>query len=210
MRCSTASLEPPPTGWSTARTRTPATDIVPSSATTTDTERWRVGWSTETEPDGGSWSVVGGATGGGRRWWAGRPGAVVAVVDDVVSTGASLRASLALLRRAGAEPVVVVLSGADRVDPEKLGRHMGTARVARADPDAVRAATGFPIGGVSPVAHGARVVVDRGLAAHEAIWAAAGTPRAVFRTSFSELLAAVPGASVADVRAGSRGAAPGG
>lgn len=145
--------------------------------------------------------------------------AVVVELPASAGTAAQAAASLgvdvgaiakSLVFLAGAEPVVVVLSGADRVDPEKLGRHLKTAHVARADPDAVRAATGFPIGGVSPVAHGARVVVDRGLAAHEAIWAAAGTPRAVFRTSFSELLAAVPGASVADVRAGSRGAAPGG
>lgn len=98
------------------------------------------------------------------------------------------------------EPVVAVLSGTDRLDPEKLRRTLGGSRVERADADAVRAATGFPIGGVSPLAHGARVVVDEGLAAYEAVWAAAGTPHAVFPTTFTELVS-VSGGSVADVRA---------
>ncbi|HTX63102.1 MAG TPA: YbaK/EbsC family protein, partial [Acidimicrobiales bacterium] len=76
----------------------------------------------------------------------------------------------------GGEAVVAVLSGIDRLDPEKLRRLRGATRVYRPDADAVRAATGFPIGGVSPVGHGAPVVVDRGLANYDVIWAAAGTP----------------------------------
>ncbi len=97
------------------------------------------------------------------------------------------------------EPVVAVLSGSDRLDPEKLRLALGGSEVARADADAVRVATGFPIGGVSPVAHPVRVVVDRGLATYEAVWAAAGTPHAVFPTTFAELVA-VSGGDVADVR----------
>lgn len=87
-------------------------------------------------------------------------------------------------------PVLVVLSGADRLDPTRLGAHLGAAHVGRADAEAVRAATGFPIGGVSPVAHppGLVVLVDRAVADHDVVWAAAGTPRAVFPTSFTELL----------------------
>jgi len=100
----------------------------------------------------------------------------------------------------GSEPVVAVLSGADRLDTEKLRRHLGASSVGRADADAVRAATGFPIGGVSPVAHDVRVVIDRALASYAVIWAAAGTPNAVFRTSVTELVSLVPGAEVADVR----------
>jgi prolyl-tRNA editing enzyme YbaK/EbsC (Cys-tRNA(Pro) deacylase) len=100
---------------------------------------------------------------------------------------------------ADGEPVVVVLSGVDRLDVEKLRRMRGAARVERADADTVRSSTGFPIGGVSPMAHDAKVVVDRGLAAYEVIWAAAGTPNAVYPTTFAELVAA-SGGEVDDVR----------
>jgi prolyl-tRNA editing enzyme YbaK/EbsC (Cys-tRNA(Pro) deacylase) len=98
-------------------------------------------------------------------------------------------------------PVLVVLSGADRLDPARLGAHLGAAHVGRADAETVRAATGFPIGGVSPVAHstGLMVLVDRALADHDVVWAAAGTPRAVFPTTFTELLE-VADAVPADVR----------
>jgi prolyl-tRNA editing enzyme YbaK/EbsC (Cys-tRNA(Pro) deacylase) len=98
--------------------------------------------------------------------------------------------------------VLIVLSGADRLDPARLGAHLGAAAgVRRADADTVRAATGFPIGGVSPVGHpaGLRVLVDRALADYPVVWAAAGTPRAVYPTSFDELLA-VSGGEPADVR----------
>lgn len=98
------------------------------------------------------------------------------------------------------EPVVAVLSGVDRLDTEKLRAHFDAGRVARADADAVREATGFPIGGVSPLAHPVRVVVDRGLADYGTLWAAAGTPNAVFPTSFDELVT-VCGAEPVDVRA---------
>ncbi len=97
------------------------------------------------------------------------------------------------------EPVVAVLSGSDRLDLDKLRRLRGATQVHRPDADAVRAATGFPIGGVSPVGHGAPVVVDRGLAAYDVIWAAAGTPNAVYPTTFDELVA-VSGGDVGDVR----------
>ncbi len=106
------------------------------------------------------------------------------------------------------EPVVVVLSGVDRVDPEKLRALRGAQAVERADADWVRAATGFPIGGVSPLGHDVPVVVDAGLAAYGSIWAAAGTPNAVYPTTFTELVAA-SGAQVGDVRVGRRGPEPG-
>lgn len=101
---------------------------------------------------------------------------------------------------ADGEPVMVVLSGADRVDMARLREHLGAAAVERGDADRVRQATGFPIGGVSPLAHprDLRVLIDRGLAAYPAIWAAGGTPNAVFPTTYEELLA-VSGAEVAEV-----------
>jgi prolyl-tRNA editing enzyme YbaK/EbsC (Cys-tRNA(Pro) deacylase) len=102
---------------------------------------------------------------------------------------------------ADGEPVLIVLSGADRLDPDRLARHLGAAKAVRADADTVRAATGFPIGGVSPVAHpeGLRVVVDEALGQYPVVWAAAGTPHAVFPTTFTELLALSDG-DAADVR----------
>jgi prolyl-tRNA editing enzyme YbaK/EbsC (Cys-tRNA(Pro) deacylase) len=74
--------------------------------------------------------------------------------------------------------------------------------VKRADVDLVRSATGFPIGGVAPVAHPRTLptVMDRQLARFPVIWAAAGTPHAVFPTTFDELLR-LTGGTAADVAA---------
>ncbi|MGD0082160.1 MAG: YbaK/EbsC family protein [Acidimicrobiales bacterium] len=102
------------------------------------------------------------------------------------------------------EPVLAVLSGVDRLDTERLRQHVGAARVVRADASRVRDVTGFPIGGVSPIGNPAtlRVVLDKALAAYPVVWAAAGTPHAVFPTTFAELVA-ITGAETADVREGS-------
>jgi len=97
-------------------------------------------------------------------------------------------------------PVVVIMSGRDRVDTGTLARVLGATEVRRADADAVRQATGYPIGGVSPAGlpAGLEVLVDRGLVACNLIWAAAGTPNAVYPTTFEELLA-LTGGRAADV-----------
>jgi prolyl-tRNA editing enzyme YbaK/EbsC (Cys-tRNA(Pro) deacylase) len=99
------------------------------------------------------------------------------------------------------EPVLVVLRGVDRVDPARVGAVLGAAKVRRANADTVRAATGFSIGGVSPVGYTGRlrVLIDQALERHPVVWAAGGTPRAVFPTSFAELVA-VSGGEAADVR----------
>lgn len=106
-----------------------------------------------------------------------------------------------LLFLADGRPVLAVLSGSDRLDPDRLAAHVGASRVGRADADAVRAATGFPIGGVSPVGHGPslRLVIDRGLESYDVVWAAAGTPHAVFPTTFAELIE-VSGGEPGEVR----------
>jgi prolyl-tRNA editing enzyme YbaK/EbsC (Cys-tRNA(Pro) deacylase) len=111
------------------------------------------------------------------------------------------RIAKSLVFVADGTPVLVVLRGADRLDPARLGEHLGTAQVRRADADTVRSATGFPIGGVSPVGYteGLRVLIDLALADYPVVWASAGTPHAVFPTSFAELLAA-SGGEAADVR----------
>ena len=83
---------------------------------------------------------------------------------------------------ADGQPVVALVSGVDRVDPERLGAALGAAEVRRADGDEVRRATGYPIGGVPPFGHAEplQVLIDEHLFAHDEVWAAAGLPDAVF------------------------------
>jgi prolyl-tRNA editing enzyme YbaK/EbsC (Cys-tRNA(Pro) deacylase) len=78
---------------------------------------------------------------------------------------------------------------------------LGAQRVRRPDAEAVRAATGYPIGGVSPAGlpPELRVLVDRGLEAFDVVWAAAGTPHDVFPTTYAELLQ-ITGGQAVDVR----------
>ena len=87
-------------------------------------------------------------------------------------------------------PLLVLTSGAHRVDVEALAARLGRGRIRRAKPDEVRAATGQVIGGVSPVGHPVPVetVVDEALQQYPQLWAAAGTPNSVFPTSFDELV----------------------
>ncbi|GEL22842.1 aminoacyl-tRNA deacylase [Pseudonocardia sulfidoxydans NBRC 16205] len=101
---------------------------------------------------------------------------------------------------AGGTPLLVLTSGAHRVDTGKVAAALGVSSVGRATPEFVRAATGQPIGGVAPVGHPApvRTLVDRALAAHDEVWAAGGIPHAVFPTTFDELVA-VTGGTPADV-----------
>lgn len=83
------------------------------------------------------------------------------------------------------EPVVALLSGADRLDPERLAAAMGGSDVRRAEGDEVRAATGYAIGGVPPIAHARTlpVLMDERLMLQPQVWAAAGLPDAVFRVT---------------------------
>ncbi|MBT8400248.1 MAG: YbaK/EbsC family protein [Rhodothermia bacterium] len=80
------------------------------------------------------------------------------------------------------QPYLVVASGINRVDVARLSDLAGEP-VAMGDPDFVRAATGYAIGGVSPVGHDRTIStwIDTDLLQYEEIWAAAGTPHAVFR-----------------------------
>lgn len=79
-------------------------------------------------------------------------------------------------------PVVVLCSGADRVDEAKLKGAIGAAGVRRATADEAKSATGYAIGGVPPFGHEGeiRVVIDDGLLEFTTVWAAAGLPDAVF------------------------------
>jgi prolyl-tRNA editing enzyme YbaK/EbsC (Cys-tRNA(Pro) deacylase) len=99
------------------------------------------------------------------------------------------------------QPVVALVGGADRLDEDRLAAAAGGGQVRRADADAVRAATGYAVGGVPPFGHATelRCFVDDALLAHDVVWAAAGTPRHVFAAEPAALVAAA-GAEVVTVR----------
>lgn len=103
-----------------------------------------------------------------------------------------------LVFMAGEEPVLILAGGAHRVDLERVASAAGLPPLRRATPQEVRAATGQPIGGVAPVAHPTRLrtLVDTALDAYPVVWAAAGTPHAVFPTTFAQLLAITGGEPV--------------
>jgi prolyl-tRNA editing enzyme YbaK/EbsC (Cys-tRNA(Pro) deacylase) len=87
-------------------------------------------------------------------------------------------------------PLLVLTSGAHRVDTVKLADLIGLEKISRADAEFVRTRTGFAIGGIPPLAHlePPLTVVDVSLSRYETIWAAAGHPHTVFPTSYDELL----------------------
>ncbi|MGI5202855.1 YbaK/EbsC family protein [Spirillospora sp. CA-108201] len=91
---------------------------------------------------------------------------------------------------ADGSPLLVMTSGAHRVDTVKIAALVGAAKVRRASPEFVREATGQPIGGVAPVGHpeAIRTLVDVWLDRYDKVWAAGGHPHTVFPTSYDELL----------------------
>jgi prolyl-tRNA editing enzyme YbaK/EbsC (Cys-tRNA(Pro) deacylase) len=88
-------------------------------------------------------------------------------------------------------PVLILTSGAHRVDTAKAAAGVGVRALKRADPDFVREHTGQVIGGVSPIGHPQpiRTFLDPTLRQYDVVWAAAGHPAAVFSTTYDELLA---------------------
>jgi prolyl-tRNA editing enzyme YbaK/EbsC (Cys-tRNA(Pro) deacylase) len=99
-------------------------------------------------------------------------------------------------------PVLVIASGVNRVDTDKIRRLLGEP-VERPDARYVRERTGFAIGGVAPIGHlePPRVLIDADLLALPEIWAAAGAPDTVFRLTPNDLLAITAG-DIADVKEG--------
>ena len=100
-----------------------------------------------------------------------------------------------LVFMADGRPVVALVSGADRVDTDRLAAAAGASSARRASGDEVRETTGSAIGGVPPFGHATplTVLVDRGLLAHDEVWAAAGLPDAVFPIGPDALVAASGG-----------------
>jgi prolyl-tRNA editing enzyme YbaK/EbsC (Cys-tRNA(Pro) deacylase) len=97
-------------------------------------------------------------------------------------------------------PLMVLASGANRVDEAKLGR-LAEGKVRRADPDTVKQATGYTIGGVPPIGHVAPlpIYIDRDLLQYELIFGAAGVPECVFPLTPDELVRGT-GGRVIDVK----------
>ena len=138
------------------------------------------------------------AVGGGGR---------VVILPDTVHTALLAAEALgcevgaianSLLFDAAGAPLLVMTSGAHRVDTAKLAADLDVTSIRRADADFVRRHTGQAIGGVSPVGHPSpvRTLVDRWLARYDVIWAAAGHPHAVFPTTYALLVALTDGAPV--------------
>lgn len=129
------------------------------------------------------------------------------VVEFEVSTGTSVEAAAAIgctlaqiakslvFRSASGKSVLIVASGANRVDEKKVAQIIGE-KIGRADAGFVREMTGYAIGGVAPVGHRAAplVLLDADLRAFSEIWAAAGTPNAVFKLTPAQLQSLTAGA----------------
>jgi prolyl-tRNA editing enzyme YbaK/EbsC (Cys-tRNA(Pro) deacylase) len=126
------------------------------------------------------------------------------VLPDAVTTAAAAAAALgvevgqianSLVFDADDAPLLVMTSGAHRVDTGKVAALVGATAVRRATADFVRSATGQAIGGVAPVGHPSpvRTLVDRTLSAFDEIWAAGGIPHAVVPLTYDELVKVTDG-----------------
>jgi prolyl-tRNA editing enzyme YbaK/EbsC (Cys-tRNA(Pro) deacylase) len=108
--------------------------------------------------------------------------------------------SLVFVGATSGKPYLLLVSGSNRVNEKSVAAHLGET-LKRADADAVRALTGYAIGGIPPFGHARELAtyMDRDLLAYDVIWAAAGTPKAVFRTEPARLRDAA-GAIVIEVK----------
>jgi prolyl-tRNA editing enzyme YbaK/EbsC (Cys-tRNA(Pro) deacylase) len=106
-------------------------------------------------------------------------------------------ASSIVFRLPSGNPLLVITSGRHRVDTELVAKNLGIEKLHRADADFVKNASGFSIGGVSPVGWVNKpeiILIDQALNDYGVVWAAAGHPHSVYPTSFEEL-ARVTGAT---------------
>lgn len=129
------------------------------------------------------------------------PGAVTTAAAAAEALGVEVgQIANSLVFAADGEPLLVLTSGRHRVDTGRVAALVGADHVGRAGKDVVTAATGQVIGGVAPVGHPAplRTLVDTALGDYDQVWAAGGIARAVFPTSFAELVA-VTGGTAAEV-----------
>jgi prolyl-tRNA editing enzyme YbaK/EbsC (Cys-tRNA(Pro) deacylase) len=134
---------------------------------------------------------------------AGVPGRV-RMLDEAVGTARAAAAYLGcpvgaianslIFASDGGSPLLIMTSGAHRVDMIRVGEELGV-ELHRATPEFVRKHTGQPIGGVAPVGHPKRLrtIVDRALAEYDELWAAGGIPHAVFPLSYRDLITLTSG-----------------
>jgi prolyl-tRNA editing enzyme YbaK/EbsC (Cys-tRNA(Pro) deacylase) len=129
---------------------------------------------------------------------AAAPTAVAAA--ELVGVDVGAIANSLVFATAEHEPLLVLTSGAHRVDTTKVAALAETAQLSRATPEFVYAATGQRIGGVAPVGHPRplQTLVDTALERYPQVWAAGGIPHAVFPTTFAELVR-LTGGTPADV-----------
>ena len=104
--------------------------------------------------------------------------------DRAGCTLGQITKSLIFKGRTSGKPILVLTSGANRVDEKKISEY-ALESIGRADADFVRTATGFAIGGVPPLGHAQKMetYLDQDLLQYKTIWAAAGTPNAIFELS---------------------------
>ena len=126
------------------------------------------------------------------------PAGTRTAADAAAAVGCTVaQIAKSIVFRCGMRAVVVITSGANRVDQAKADAALGV-KLGRADADWVRQTTGFAIGGVAPVGHVSppMLLLDEDLLELDPVWAAAGSPSHVFRTSAAELVR-ISGAKVA-------------
>ncbi|GAA4960781.1 YbaK/EbsC family protein [Actinoplanes utahensis] len=128
----------------------------------------------------------------------------VVILDEAVHTAAAAAAALevevgqianSLIFDADGDPLLVLTSGAHRVDTGKVAAAIGVARLRRATPEFVREHTGQAIGGVAPLGHPkpVRTLVDVELERFPVLWAAGGVPRSVFPIGYADLVRVTSG-----------------
>jgi len=128
----------------------------------------------------------------------------IRILDEGVPTAAAAAAALgcevgaianSLIFDGDGSPVLILTSGAHRVDTAKLTAELGIGKLRRATPEFVKEHTGQSIGGVAPVGHPSpvRTLVDTALEQYDVVWAAAGIPHSVFPTTYKELLSLTNG-----------------
>lgn len=134
----------------------------------------------------------------------------VVVVDDSVATAATAAAVLgcdvgaianSLIFECGGEPLLILASGAAKVDAKLVAREYGLPKISRATPEFVLEYAGQPVGGVAPMGHKVQMktFLDTDLKQYPLLWAGAGSHQAMFSLSYQELLRAT-GATETAVR----------
>src|SRR5688500_14477383 len=108
--------------------------------------------------------------------------------------------SMIFIGKTSGKPVLVLTSGANRVDEKRISEYAGES-ISRADADFVRSVTGFAIGGIPPVGHLQEIetYLDEDFFQYKTIWAAAGNPNAIFELP-TKALQAITNAKVARVK----------